>query len=44
MEHNMAGSRLVTDCFSTGLTLGMRPANGKRRDKVTPSHTGWAQT
>ena len=27
-----------------GLILGLRPANGRRRYKVTPSLIGWAQT
>ena len=27
-----------------GLILGLRPANERRRYKVTPSHIGWAQT
>ena len=29
---------------NTGLILGLRPANGRRRYKVTPSLIGWAQT
>ena len=29
---------------STRLILGLRPANEKRRYKVTPSLIGWAQT
>ena len=28
----------------TGLTLGLRPANERRRYTVTPSLIGWAQT
>ena len=28
----------------TGLILGLRPANERRRYKVTPSFIGWAQT
>ena len=28
----------------TGLILGLRPANERRRYKVTPSSIGWAQT
>ena len=28
----------------TGLILGLRPANAIRRNKVTPSLIGWAQT
>ena len=28
----------------TGLILGLRPANERRRYKVTPSPIGWAQT
>ena len=28
----------------TGLVLGLRPANERRRYKVTPSLIGWAQT
>ena len=27
-----------------GMILGLRPANERRRYKVTPSHIGWAQT
>ena len=26
-----------------GLLLGLRPANERRRDKVTPSLIGWVQ-
>ena len=29
---------------TTGLILGLRPANERRRYKVTPSLIGWAQT
>ena len=32
------------DYYVTGLILGLRPANGRRRYKVTPSLIGWAQT
>ena len=28
----------------SGLILGLRPANERRRYKVTTSHIGWAQT
>ena len=28
----------------SGLILGLRPANERRRYKVTPSFTGWAQS
>ena len=28
----------------SGLILGLRPANGRRRYKVTPSLIGWTQT
>ena len=28
----------------TGLILGLRPSNERRRYKVTPSFIGWAQT
>ena len=28
----------------TGLILGLRPANERRRYTVTPSPIGWAQT
>ena len=28
----------------TGMILGLRPANERRRYKVTPSLIGWAQT
>ena len=30
--------------WDTGLILGLRPANERRRYKVTPSLIGWAQT
>ena len=30
--------------IQTGLILGLRPANERRRYKVMPSHIGWAQT
>ena len=30
--------------WSAGLILGLHPANGGRRYKVTPSLIGWAQT
>ena len=30
--------------YISGLILGLRPANEKRRYKVTPSLIGWAQT
>ena len=29
---------------NSGLTLGLRPANERRRYKVTPFLIGWAQT
>ena len=29
---------------NAGLILGLRPANERRRYKVTPSLIGWAQT
>ena len=29
---------------ASGLILGLRPANERRRYKVTPSLIGWAQT
>ena len=32
------------DCGNLGLILGLRPANERRRYKVTPSLIGWAQT
>ena len=31
-------------CINSGLILGLRPANERRRYKVTPSLIGWAQT
>ena len=34
-----SGAMLLT----TGLILGMRPANERRRHNVTPSLIGWAQ-
>ena len=30
--------------LNTGLIVGLRPANERRRYKVTPSLIGWAQT
>ena len=30
--------------YSSGLILGLRPANERRRYTVTPSRIGWAQT
>ena len=30
--------------FTAGLILGFRPANERRRYKVTPYLIGWAQT
>ena len=30
--------------LGVGLILGLRPANERRRYKVTPSLIGWAQT
>ena len=40
-------SRFVTNWLSpqdyTGLILGLRPANERRRYKVTPSLISWAQ-
>ena len=30
--------------YDPGLILGLRPANERRRYKVTPSLIGWAQT
>ena len=37
---------LIEDSFDTmpGLILGLRPANERRRYKVTPSLIGWVQT
>ena len=37
---------LKSQCFhkAAGLILGLRPANERRRYKVTPSLIGWAQT
>ena len=34
----------INYCIVTGLILGLRPANERRRYKVTPSLIGWAQT
>ena len=30
--------------IQSGLILGLRPANERRRNKVTPSPIGWVQT
>ena len=38
--YNMDNERLDI----SGLILGLRPANERRRYKVTPSLIGWAQT
>ena len=35
---------LVQKSYTIGLILGLRPANERRRYKVTPSRIGWAQT
>ena len=35
---------LQTNTVVAGLILGLRPANERRRYKVTPSLIGWAQT
>ena len=50
IQGNLTGIRLIcrhptgaTVCH-TGLILGLRPANERRRYKVTPSQIGWAQT
>ena len=32
------------NAVGTGMILGLRPANERRRYKVTPSLIGWAQT
>ena len=37
-------SDVVVAIQYTGLILGLRPANERRRYKVTPSLIGWAQT
>ena len=37
-------TRIMTGIEYTGLILGLRPANERRRYKVTPSLIGWAQT
>ena len=34
----------VKKFHQAGLILGLRPANERRRYKVTPSLIGWAQT
>ena len=39
--NNWTGKR---DDKSAGVILGLRPANERRRYKVTPSLIGWAQT
>ena len=39
----VVGSYLRNYFFSAGI-LGLRPANARRRYKVTPSLIGWAQT
>ena len=36
--------RLVIGNLWAGLSVGLHPANVKRRYKVTPSLIGWAQT
>ena len=35
---------VLSNGASSGLILGLRPANERRRYKVTPSLIGWAQT
>ena len=38
------GRGLTLANADTGLILGLPPANGRRRYKVTPSLIGWTQT
>ena len=47
MDDNQAQDYAMAFVFIktiTGLILGLCPANGRRRYKVTPSLIGWAQT
>ena len=38
-------SNILANCkCKSGLILGLRPANERRRYKVTPSLIGWSQT
>ena len=41
--HLLGNNELLYNLFP-GLILGLRPANERRRYKVTPSLIGWAQT
>ena len=34
---------MIASCVNTGLILGLRSANERRRYKVTPSLMGWEQ-
>ena len=40
----MSQTPAVEQLSDTGLILGLHPANGRRRYKVTPSLIRWAQT
>ena len=42
-EQHILQEQQITQ-VNTGLILGLRPANERRRYKVTPSLIGWAQT
>ena len=39
-----SGNEILALWVHSGLILGLRPANERRRYKVTPSPIGWAQT
>ena len=46
-QHNRINANLLHkswDLYLAGLILGLRPANERRRYKVTPSLIVWAQT
>ena len=43
-EGNGSKRRWSSDLIRAGLILGLRPANERRRYKITPSLIGWSQT
>ena len=45
LQHNTRHNNATHSCkHDTGLILGLRPANERRRYFVTTSLNGWAQT
>ena len=44
LESQKTCKGIILTSVGSGLILGLRPANERRRYKVTPSLIGWAQT